>query len=180
MDFALASALKRKAKEKEKEKEKKEKQMADQATEHPVVESSSTTPAGPPVVMGYEQMAAMLKMVLETNAAQTRQLVTEAIAEMKKPTPEEQEKLNKEKEKELRMVKARIEVGKAEQERRTARQRNCAHKRPDGSWAASGQEFSDGSAKIICLQCQKFLYDGPTNPMFKQGVGVNIQLHNVQ
>lgn len=172
----------------QKKQERKDKKMADQALnqEKTVVEPTSTTKQN----MSYDQVEALMKTIM----AENREAMRELVVEMKKPTVEEADKQAKQKAKELREVHARVEVGKAEEKRRTVRQINCPHKRPDGSWAVSGQEFSydpdnnseEGLAgrakrcKLMCLRCQKFVYEGPSSPMFAQGIPVNVTLTNVQ
>lgn len=173
--------------------------MADQATETPVVEipvAAEPTPAPPVVAPEIPAGAVPLTMqqIMELLAYQnqlSQDNMLKMVQEMKKPTEEEQRKVDEQKNKDLRFAKARAEVGEAEAERRVARQRNCAHKRPDQSWAASGQQLTGNEymgkvydcerlAIIFCLQCQKSLYIGPSSPMFAQGVPYNVNLKNVQ
>lgn len=157
--------------------------MADQAK--PAVETPETTAGAVPLTM---------QQIMELLAYQhqlSQQSMVEMVKEMKKPTEQEQRKIDEQVEKDLRFAKARAEVGAAEAERRVARQRVCSHKRPDHSWAASGQQLTGNEfqgkvydcerlAIIFCLQCQKPLYVGPSNPMIAQGVPHNVSLHNVQ
>lgn len=135
----------------------------------PEVEAPLTGP------MGNDQVALLMAMLEKMNEQNQKNLMS-AIAEIKKPTAEEQGKLDKEREKQARMAKSRAEVGKMEKERREAQQRTCRHRRPDESWAVSGQNFSDGTGKLICLQCQKMVYEGA---QFPQGVGPKVHLTGV-
>lgn len=125
--------------------------------------------------MSNDQITLITAMLEKMNEQNQKNLMA-AIAEIKKPTAEEQVKLDKEREKRSRMAHSRAEVGKMEKERREAQQRTCRHRRPDESWAVSGQNFSDGKGRLICLQCQKIVYEGA---QFPQGVGPKVHLTGV-
>lgn len=86
---------------------------------------------------------------------QIRELLVSVVAEMKKPTAQEQEKLDKETEQKRRDQIARVEVGRAEEQRRKSEQARCSHLRPDGKPRTGGQLHSDGKVHIFCLGCQK-------------------------
>ena len=126
----------------------------------PVVEAQpSTTPQGP-ITLSFEQLQMLMNGMAQT-----------IVEGMKKPTESELAKMKKEQEDAVSRMKARAEVGKAEELRRKGEQANCPHKCDDGkTWAVGGQKFSDGNLKLFCQRCQKMVYDGACPPELEGGV----------
>ncbi len=57
-----------------------------------------------------------------------------------------------------------VQIARADEASRQARQAACQHRKPNGEETMGGQEFSDGRVRIFCLRCQKVLrsYWSPT------------------
>lgn len=108
---------------------------------------------------------------------QVQALLMAAVREMKKPTEQEQRKIDEQLAKEKRMLEARIEVGKADELRRTAFQKICPHVRWDGDGkpCVQGQLFSDGIWRGFCLRCQKVVREFRPDPSMMTMAGqVNV------
>lgn len=95
-------------------------------------------------------------------AQQLQEMIAAAIAagvkEATKPTPEQIEKMEVDKRMREKAQHARVEVGKAAERERIARQANCNHKMNNGNsdkYAVGGQLHSDGKVHMLCLRCQK-------------------------
>lgn len=134
----------------------------EEAVETPVVETPSTTESTGSITF---------------TAAELSKLITEAIAagvrEFKKPTPEEQVKLDADRLRKQREQQARVDVGKAEEQRRTSEQERCNHRRQDGSPRINGQLHSDGKVHLFCLFCCKEVrVYTPDSYEFAQRIGV--------
>lgn len=90
--------------------------------------------------------------------SQLKEMIAFAAAEFKRPSADEQEKLDKEKMLLDRKRKEGIEVAKFEEDQRKLAQTNCPHRKPDGSSTIHlGQIYSDGMIHPICVRCQMLL-----------------------
>lgn len=79
----------------------------------------------------------------------------EIIAELRKPSPEEQEKIDKEKAFKKRAMEQRVEIARQEMAAKAERENRCNHKKEKGESAVFGQKHSDGMVHPICVRCQK-------------------------
>lgn len=79
----------------------------------------------------------------------------ELIRELRKPSDEEQAKIDKEKAILARRREEMVELGRIEQEQRELNQSRCGHTKPDGKPSTGGQVHSDGLYHEFCLRCQK-------------------------
>lgn len=101
-----------------------------------------------------ENMVISKEALQELMANQNKGLL-EAIKELKKPSPEEQERIDAEKAR----AKAKRESGIREavdigiEKART--QVQCGHTKPDGKHTFSGRVLNNGDASVSCLRCQK-------------------------
>jgi hypothetical protein len=115
--------------------------------------------------------------LIETINKASDERMMKAIAEIKKPSVEEQEKLDKEKARTIKKHQERVTEAKAEEEGRLAAQRACGmrnHTKRDGSPAWGGQINSDGQFRPICTQCR--LVGPPIKaPREMYTSGVNLQ-----
>ena len=76
--------------------------------------------------------------------------------EMRKPTPEQQAKLDEDARRRQRDNEARISVGKAAAQERENRTRNCNHRMDNGrseKYAIGQQLSSDGMIHVFCVRC---------------------------
>jgi hypothetical protein len=64
-----------------------------------------------------------------------------------------------------------IQIAKADEAAKKARQASCAHRKPNGEETSGGQEFSDGRVRIFCLRCQKTLRSY-WSPEFAKGMAL--------
>jgi Sec-independent protein translocase protein TatA len=96
---------------------------------------------------------ATLQVLMSLMIPAITESVRASIQEFKKPTPDEQAKLDAEIN---RIKEARIraaEQGKAIAAQEAATQRNCQHVKPNGKHTFRGQVHSDGWAEIKCIRC---------------------------
>ena len=114
--------------------------------ETPIDEVLEDAPEPPPTsVISAEMAALLLAMQGQTMAA---------IAEMKKPSVEEQEKIDAAKERARLNKRAAIEMGERTIRAEKAHQRVCAHSQPDGNTSFRGQVNSDNCYRLYCMNCK--------------------------
>jgi hypothetical protein len=130
--------------------------------------------------MAEQNNSLSLKDVLALLESQNRasdERMMKAIAEIKKPSPEEQEKLDKERARTIKRSQERVAEAKAMEEGQIQAQRLCHHIKRDGSPAWGGQVNSDGNFRPICTQCRligppikapKEMYTGGVNLQDKE------------
>ena len=125
------------------------------------------------VSLGPEQLQQFMKTVLEATAKDNREMFLEAIKELKKPTPEQQEQIDqqrliRERKKQLMILLARDE----EKGKRNRRER-CNHLKPNGKIAIGGQIHADGLVHPLCVKCQtEFQPFKPNAEMMRSGVSL--------
>lgn len=96
-----------------------------------------------------------------------------AIQEMKKPTTEEQEKIDEDKKRREQQNKQRVELAKAEVGKKKIRMERCPHLKQDGRTTIGGQIIQDGLVHPICVRCQsEFAPFKPTPEMMMGGVNL--------
>lgn len=120
-----------------------------------------------------EQNMAMMSQLIAQAVAQA---VTTAVAEYRKPSPEEQAVIDADKK---RIMQARINAakqGEAVQAALDAQQAGCSHTKPNGEHKFRGQVNSDGWAVIRCQQC---LIEFRVRPL-PQHVAQGLSLHEVK
>lgn len=79
----------------------------------------------------------------------------EIIQELRKPSAEDQEEIDKNKLMKERAAKQRVEVARQEMAAKAEREQRCNHKKEKGESAVFGQKHSDGFVHPICVRCQK-------------------------
>lgn len=102
-------------------------------------------PASPAVSLSFEQMKDLMATMARTMGE-----------EMRKPTAEEQLKLDEAARRKERDNVARLEVGKAAQAERDARSRGCNHRMDNGrseKYSIGQQICSDGMIHVFCVRC---------------------------
>lgn len=97
----------------------------------------------------------MFLEALKQMSADNRDTTLAAIAEMKKPTEEEQAKKDQEKANLMARVEASIEVARLAEAERELMQSSCNHSMPNGQTSFRGQVNSNGWARVECHYCHK-------------------------
>lgn len=93
-----------------------------------------------------------------------------AIHEMKKPTPQQQEEIDEKKKRREQQNKQRVELAKAEANKKKIRMERCGHTKQDGRKVIGGQIMQDGMVHAICFRCQsEFTPFKPTPEMMTGG-----------
>jgi hypothetical protein len=119
---------------------------------------------------------ATLQVLMSLMIPAITESVRASIQEFKKPSPEEQAKLDAE----INRIKdARVrsaEQGKLIAAQEAMNQRNCQHLKPNGKHTFRGQVHSDGWAEIKCIRCLVTFRVRPLPEHVAQG----LQLENVQ
>ena len=119
------------------------------------------------ITLSKEELQSLLSgIVTQTNAA-----LVEAVRELRKPSLEEQVKIDKERELEQRRMKESVELARVEEEGRTRRQGSCPHRKENNEHTLRGQIHADGMVHLFCLRCQlPFKPFAPTPEMQRGGV----------
>lgn len=105
-----------------------------------------TGPASADLVQAF--LAAMQQM-----SADNRETTLAAIAELKKPSAEEQAKIDEEKASLLAQSERRVEAAKEQEADIAARRASCSHTMPNGQTNFRGQVMSNGWAGVFCSHC---------------------------
>ena len=116
-----------------------------EANKELVEATEPATPAGPAVSLSFEQMKDLMSTMARTMGE-----------EMRKPTVEEQAKLDETARRRAKENEARLQVGKAAQEEREARGRFCNHRMDNGrseKYSIGQQICSDGMIHVFCVRC---------------------------
>jgi hypothetical protein len=111
-------------------------------------ETQVETPKG--AYLTFEQLRELL--AAESAAADRRML--EMVKEIKKPTAEEQEKIDREREFKLRAARQRVEIAHNDMRAKAEHESRCDHKKEKGESAVFGQRHSDGLVHPLCVRCQ--------------------------
>ncbi len=131
------------------------------------------TEVGEEVSFSPAQLQQFMKTVLETTAQNNREALLEAIKELKKPTPEQQEQIDQQKMIRERKKQLMILLAKAEEKGKRVRRERCSHTKPNGKVAIGGQIHADGLVHPLCVKCQtEFQPFKPTAEMMRSGVSL--------
>lgn len=103
-------------------------------------------PATPNLLQAF--LEAMKQM-----SADNRETTLAAIAEMKKPSEEEQAKADAERAALMAQTERRVEAAKEHEADIAARRDTCAHAMPNGQTNFRGQVMSNGWAAVFCSHC---------------------------
>lgn len=129
-------------------------------------EVKDSTTASPDVM-------AMFLEALKQMSADNRETTLAAIAELKKPSPEDQEKADREKQQLMEQTLRRVEAAKAQEAEIAERQESCAHAMPNGQTNFRGQVNSNGWAHVFCSHCHK-AYDFQATDVEANKSGLNV------
>lgn len=111
----------------------------------------------------------VLRIVKESTVAMAQ--------EMKKPTPEQQAKIDEEKERQKKRVEASIAEANREKQRRDMEQMSCSHMKPhpyQGKTRIVAPLHGDGLHHPLCLFCRKeFKPFAPSNETIPIGMSLD-------
>lgn len=113
-------------------------------------------------------LAAMKQM-----SAENRETTLAAIQELKKLSPEDQEKADREKQQLMEQTLRRVEAAKLQEAEIAARQESCSHTMPNGQTNFRGQVNSNGWAHVFCSHCHKE-YDFQATDVEANKSGLNV------
>ena len=113
-------------------------------------------------------LAAMKQM-----SAENRETTLAAIQELKKLSPEDQQKADREKQQLMEQTLRRVEAAKLQEAEIAARQENCSHTMPNGQTNFRGQVNSNGWAHVFCSHCHKE-YDFQATDVEANKSGLNV------
>lgn len=102
-----------------------------------------------------------------------REGMIEAIQELKKPSPEDQEKADQEKQQLLEQTMRRVRAAMAQAAEIAERQESCGHVMPNGQTNFRGQVNSNGWAHVFCSHCHK-TYDFQATEVEANKSGLNV------
>jgi hypothetical protein len=115
-------------------------------------------------------MMAMFQAMLKDN----REGLIAAIQELKKPSAEEQEKADREKQQLMEQTMRRVEAAQASEAEIADRQAGCAHTMPNGQTNFRGQVNSNGWAYVFCSHCHKdYWFEATDVEANKSGLNVD-------
>lgn len=106
-------------------------------------------------------------------SADNRETTLAAIAEMKKPSEEEQARAAEEKAALMAQTERRVEAAKEQEADIAARRANCAHTMPNGQTNFRGQVMSNGWAAVFCSHCWS-TYTFEATDVEKSQSGLNV------
>ena len=113
-------------------------------------------------------LAAMKQM-----SAENRETTLAAIQELKKLSPEDQEKADREKQQLMEQTLRRVQAAKEQAADIAARQESCSHTMPNGQTNFRGQVNSNGWAHVFCSHCHKE-YDFQATDVEANKSGLNV------
>jgi hypothetical protein len=106
-------------------------------------------------------------------SAENRETTLAAIQELKKLSPEDQEKADREKQQLMEQTLRRVEAAKAQEAEIAERQEKCLHTMPNGQTNFRGQVLSNGWAHVFCSHCHKS-YDFEATEVEANKSGLNV------
>ena len=106
-------------------------------------------------------------------SAENRETTLAAIRELKKLSPEDQEKADREKQQLMEQTLRRVEAAKAQETDIAERQELCMHTMPNGQTNFRGQVLSNGWAHVFCSHCHKE-YDFEATDVEANKSGLNV------
>ncbi len=128
-------------------------------------------------------MMAMFLEALKHLSAENRETTLAAIQELKKLSPEDQEKADREKQQLMEATLRRVAAAKIAASEIEERQLSCSHTMPNGQTNFRGQVNSNGWAHVFCSHCHKS-YDFEATDVEANKSGLNVdkwgpQAHNI-
>lgn len=124
-------------------------------------------------VPGQGDLVAAFLAAMKQMSAENRETTLAAIQELKKLSPEDQEKADREKQQLMEQTLRRVEAAKLQEAEIAALQENCSHTMPNGQTNFRGQVNSNGWAHVFCSHCHKS-YDFEATDVEANKSGLNV------
>ena len=124
-------------------------------------------------VPGQGDLVAAFLAAMKQMSAENRETTLAAIQELKKPSPEDQEKTDREKQQLMEATLRRVEAAKIQEAEINERQESCSHTMPNGQTNFRGQVNSNGWAHVFCSHCHKS-YDFEATDVEANKSGLNV------
>lgn len=109
-----------------------------------------------------------LQLLMQMTAVMAKTMAVE----LRKPTEEEQKKLDAEMQRIKNQRIQAAELGRAEAQQIKDTQAACGHSKPNGEHTFRGQVHADGWAEIRCQRCIKTYRVRPTTEMMASGLNL--------
>lgn len=132
------------------------------------LEDAASTP-----VTANSDLMQMFLAALQQMSADNRETTLAAIQEMKKLSPEDQEKLDREKQSLIEATMRRVEAAKLQEAEIADRQESCGHVMPNSQTNFRGQVNSNGWAHVFCSHCHKS-YEFQATDVEQNKSGLNV------
>jgi hypothetical protein len=158
------------------EKQIETKEYSDGTTATGIAPLPELSPAQQDAIMpstGSNDLVAAFLAAMKQMSAENRETTLAAIQELKKLSPEDQEKADREKQQLMEATLRRVEAAKLQEAEIAARQSNCSHTMPNGQTNFRGQVNSNGWAHVFCSHCHKS-YDFEATDVEANKSGLNV------
>lgn len=130
-------------------------------------------PPSPKQVLAESGLDPKTIQVLMALMAEQSKTFMQGIAELRKPTEDEQKKLDEARERRKQASINAAEMGKKITQQILDEQRRCGHVNPRNMHLFRGQVHSDGWARIKCQRCMKSYTVRPLPEMVAQGLNLD-------
>lgn len=107
------------------------------------------------ITLTKDALQELLAKNAEVTAAALGDKFLEGIKELKKPTAEEQEKIDAERKRRKEAREAAVRDGLAQEIGRAQEQAACAHTKENGRHTFGGRVLNNGDASVSCSRCTK-------------------------
>ena len=135
--------------------------------------SESTELTELPEALAGNELATAFMAAMKQMSAESRETTLAAIRELKKPSSEEQERIDREKAQLMEQTLRRVEAAKAQEAEIQERQESCSHTMPNGQTNFRGQVNSNGWAHVFCSHCHA-TYDFEATDVEANKSGLNV------
>ena len=122
---------------------------------------------------GSNELVNAFLTAMKQMSAENRETTLAAIQELKKLSPEDQERADREKQQLMEQTLRRVEAAKVQAAEIEERQRNCSHTMPNGQTNFRGQVLSNGWAHVFCSHCHQS-YDFEATDVEANKSGLNV------
>lgn len=123
---------------------------------------------------GSNDLVAAFLTAMKQMSADNRETTLAAIQELKKPSAEDQEKADQEKQQLMEATLRRVEAAKSQEAEIAERQNSCSHTMPNGQTNFRGQVNSNGWAYVFCSHCHKnYSFEATEVEANKSGLNVD-------
>lgn len=148
-----------------------EEKVETEGLNEPILEAAVTQAVTPST--GSNDLVSAFLAAMKQMSAENRETTLAAIQELKKLSPEDQERADREKQQLMEQTLRRVEAAKAQEAEVAERQEGCAHTMPNGQTNFRGQVLSNGWAHVFCSHCHKS-YDFQATDVEANKSGLNV------